>query len=191
MPDSAFDACLKFVLQFEGGFVNDPRDPGGATNLGVTIGTLSRFLGRPATVAEVKKLSPRSVAPIYKKMFWDEVQAGAIPAGVDLAVFDFAVHSGPVRAAIALQRVCGVADDGNPGPITLAAVKRGDPSLIVQRLCAERLAFLSRLSVFKSFGRGLRNRVSKCESAALLMVSNDIGRAVADAEEITEALAAA
>src|SRR5436190_782558 len=52
-----FEACIGFTLQFEGGFVNDPDDPGGAINLGVTVGTLSEVLGRPATVAEVKALT--------------------------------------------------------------------------------------------------------------------------------------
>ena len=67
-----FEACLGFTLQFEGGFVNDPDDPGGATNLGVTIGTLSGAFGRPATLAEVKALTPKTVEPIYLQGFWTQ-----------------------------------------------------------------------------------------------------------------------
>src|SRR5262245_15160238 len=74
MAAGNFEACLKFVLQFEGGFVNNPADPGGPTNLGVTQTTLSAFLGRHATVDEVKALTPEKVAPIYRFRFWDHVQ---------------------------------------------------------------------------------------------------------------------
>jgi lysozyme family protein len=175
-----FGACLKFTLQFEGGFVNDPDDPGGATNLGVTIGTLTDVLGRQATTADVKALTPRTVEPIYLKHYWNPVHGDDLPFGVDLAVFDFGVHSGPVRAVMALQRVLGVADDGKIGPITIAAASRVDPAKIVQILCAERLAFLSRLSIFAKFGKGLRNRVSLAERAALGMVAKHIGEIVPD-----------
>src|SRR5687767_1827204 len=97
MAADNFDASLKFVLQFEGGFVDHPKDPGGATNLGVTIHTLSAVLGRPATKAEVKALTPKTVAPIYRQRYWDKVRGDDLPLGVDLAVFDFGVHSGPKR----------------------------------------------------------------------------------------------
>lgn len=184
MATGNFDQSLKFVLQFEGGFVNDPRDPGGATNLGVTIGTLSNFIGKKATIADVKRLTPETVAPIYRQKFWDAVDGDDLPIGLDLAVFDFGVHSGPSRGIVSLQRVLGVADDGRMGPLTLAAAKRADTTLTVQRLSAERLAFLSRLSVFKSFGPGLRSRVAKCEHACLLMISTDVGHT---AKHIAEA----
>jgi lysozyme family protein len=170
MAKDNFDSCLKFVLKFEGGFVNDPRDPGGPTNLGVTQRTLSGFLGRPASIDDVKKLTPKTVAPIYRQNYWNKVSGDDLPAGVDLAVFDFGVHSGPRRGVIGLQRALGLADDGQSGPITVAAAGKADPTVTVQQVCAERLAFLSRLTVFKAFGKGLRSRVEKCEKAALGMI---------------------
>lgn len=170
MAAKNFDASLKFVLQFEGGFVNHPDDPGGATNLGVTIGTLSLVLGRPATVAEVKALTPKTVAPIYRQRFWDAVSGDDLPLGVDLAVFDFAVHSGPKRAAIALQRVLKVGDDGDIGSITIEAASKADPSQVIKTLCADRLKFLKGLTVFTKFGPGLKSRVDKALAAALSMV---------------------
>jgi lysozyme family protein len=171
MAAGNFDKCLQFVLQFEGGFVNDPADPGGATNLGITIGTLSGVLGRPATVAEIKALTPATVAPVYRQRYWNKVAGDQLPGGVDMAVFDFAVHSGPGRAARALQSVVGVAVDGDIGDITLKAVAKVDPALLVTELCADRLAFLKGLKVFKSFGPGLANRVNKCKAAALSLVT--------------------
>jgi lysozyme family protein len=169
MAKGNFDKCLKFTLKFEGGFVNNPKDPGGATNLGVTQGTLSAFLGRHATLDEVKALTPDKVAPIYKLRFWDRVNGDDLPDGVDLAVFDFGVHSGPSRGVIGLQRVLNVADDGKLGTLTLKAVAKADPRDTINVLCDERLAFLQKLKVFKSFGKGLTDRVKKCRAAALSM----------------------
>jgi lysozyme family protein len=175
MAADNFDACLKFVLQFEGGFVNHPDDPGGPTNLGITIGTLSLVLGRPATIAEVKKLTPATVAPIYRLRFWNRAGGDELPEGVDLAVFDFGVHSGTGRAAMALQRVLGVADDGKIGDVTIKAAAKADPAAMIATLCADRLAFLKRLKVFKKMGKGLKSRVEKCEKAANSMVSAGAG----------------
>lgn len=169
MAANNFDKSLKFVLQFEGGFVNNPKDPGGATNLGVTIHTLSAVLGHQATVAEVKALTATTVAPIYRQRYWNVVRGDDLPLGVDLAVFDFGVHSGPKRGAEFLQRVVGVADDGAIGEITLKAVRQVDPKAVIKALCADRLKFLQGLTVFKSFGPGLTNRVNKAEAAALKM----------------------
>jgi lysozyme family protein len=110
--DKAFDE----VIKYEGGYVNNPRDPGGPTNLGITQATLSRWLGRAATVAEVKALTREKVKPIYKRYFWDVIKGDALPGGVDFATYDFAVNSGPSRAARYLQSVVGVKQDGKIGP---------------------------------------------------------------------------
>lgn len=170
MAVNNFKPSLKFILQFEGGFVNHPHDPGGATNLGVTIGTLSLVLGRPATIDEVKALTPRTVAPIYRKRYWDAVRGDDLPLGVDLAVFDFGIHSGPARSAMAVQRVLGVADDGQIGPITIAAAQKADSEDVIEELCDDRLRFLRGLTIFETFGKGLKNRVSKARKAALSML---------------------
>jgi len=175
MAADNFDACLRFTLKFEGGFVNNPKDPGGPTNLGVTQATLSASLGRPASIADVKALTPKTVAPIYRKKFWDAVMGDSLPIGVDLAVFDWGVHSGPTRGAIGLQRAIGVADDGRIGPVTIAATKKfvsqaNGARLLVQRICAARLSFLTHLTIFRTFGPGLKSRVDKCEKAALSMI---------------------
>ena len=171
MAKQNFDKSLEFTLQFEGGFVNNPKDPGGPTNLGVTQKTLSGVLGRKATVDDVKALTPKKVAPVYRKLYWDKVRGDELPFGVDLAVFDFGVHSGPKRSAEFLQRVVGVADDGDIGDITLKAVRKVDPKTLVEVLCAERLKFLKGLKVFKDFGPGLTNRVTKAKAACLSMVT--------------------
>ena len=171
MAANNFDKCLAFTLQFEGGFVNNPDDPGGPTNFGVTQATLSVFLGRQASIDEVRALTPAKVAPIYKLKFWDHVNGDDVPVGVDLAVFDFGVHSGPSRGVIGLQRALGLADDGKVGPITLGAAAKADPKELINGICDERLAFLKQLKVFQKFKAGLTNRVANCRDAALGMLT--------------------
>lgn len=170
MTASTFERALKLVLKSEGGWVDNPADPGGATNLGVTIGTLSSVYGRPATKAEVKALTPATVAPIYRKLYWGVVHGDDLPSGVDYAAFDFAVNSGPKRAAMALQRVVGVADDGRIGDVTLAAVRTISASAVIDGLMTDRLAFLRKLSTWKTFGKGWSRRCEEVHQDALAMV---------------------
>jgi lysozyme family protein len=174
MTASTFDAALARVLAHEGGYSDDPRDPGGATNLGVTLGTLSGWLGRPATKAEVRALTPAAVAPIYRRAYWDRIRGDDLPAGIDYAAFDFAVNSGVTRAVMALQRALDVADDGRPGPLTLAAASREPAAGVVARLSAERLAFLRRLSTWPVFGRGWQRRVEEVRAAALALAASPV-----------------
>lgn len=171
MAAENFAKALAHVLKHEGGYVDHPRDPGGATNLGVTIGTLSQVLGRPATKAEVKALTRKTVAPIYRQLYWDKIRGDDLPSGVDFAVFDFAVNSGPHRAAIALQRVVGVADDGKIGPITLAAARKLSADVVVSRVCAARLAFLTQLSTWPVFGKGWETRVAVVKRQSRAMIA--------------------
>lgn len=171
MSATTFERALALVLTHEGGWSDDPADPGGATNLGVTIGTLSLWLGRPATRAEVRALTPATVAPLYRRRFWDAIQGDALPAGLDVALFDFAVNSGPKRAVIGLQRVLGIADDGRLGPVTLAALQGRDRTALIGALCDGRLVFLRALSTWPRFGRGWGRRVEEVRKAALAMAA--------------------
>lgn len=162
-----FEACLDHVLQHEGGYVDHPRDPGGATNMGITIGTLSDWLGRPATRAEVRDLSRETAAAIYRARYWQAVQGDSLPVGLDLVLFDYAVNSGPGRAVRTLQAVLGVPMDGAIGPVTLSALAGRDREQLIREVCARRRAFLRSLSTYDAFGRGWERRVAAVEAAAL------------------------
>jgi len=173
-----FRHALTQVLKHEGGFVNDPRDRGGATNLGVTIGTLSGWLGRPATVAEVRALTARTVEPIYRKNYWDALEGDSLPTGLDLHVFDFGVNAGVSRAAKMLQRLVGVAQDGDIGPQTLAAIEafskgKGTPSVIIQLFGAEREAYYRSRKQYPIFGRGWVRRTKEVTAEALSMLQSE------------------
>jgi len=166
----SFDDCLPVILASEGGFVNDPHDPGGPTNLGITQGTLSTWLGRPATVADVQALTPQTVAPIYQKDYWDAAHCGDCPAGVDLMVFDTAVNQGGGLAIRTLQAAVGVAVDGVYGPATAAAVEAADPATTVGAIAAARDAYYRSLPDFPRYGNGWLARVARTQAAALAMV---------------------
>ena len=92
---SNFEKALAHILESEGGFVNHPKDPGGMTNLGCTKAVWEEFVGHPVSEADMRALTPASVAPLYKRKYWDKVAGDDLPAGLDYAVFDAAIISGP------------------------------------------------------------------------------------------------
>jgi lysozyme family protein len=176
MATTSFEPSLANVLLHEGGFVDHPADPGGATKYGITRATLARSRGRPVSVEDVRRLTPAEAGDIYRRLYWDLVRADGLPAGIDLAVFDFAVNSGPSRAVRMLQEILGIAPDGLVGPATLAAAGKADPSETIRRLTRARLAFLSRLASWPIFGRGWRRRVLSVEQEALRLARSSSPR---------------
>lgn len=170
-----FESAFSLTLKYEGGYVDHPKDPGGATNLGVTIGVLSSHLGRQATKDEVRALTPAKVKPIYKRRYWDKVQADRLPAGLDLVVYDFAVNSGPARAAKYLQKMIGVRQDGVIGDDTIAAIAASgmSPRAMVAKYCDMRVSFLRSLRTFGTFGRGWLRRVEHVRSTGLAWADGD------------------
>ena len=169
--DATFDRALSAVLKHEGGYVNHPKDPGGATNRGITLANFRRYVKPCGTVADLKKLTTAQAAVVYRRHYWDAVLGSQLPAGVDYAVFDFAVNSGPKRAAQFLQRIVGAAADGVIGPKTLAAVSAMPPEDIVTALCDARLAWLKRLKTWPTFGKGWAARVAGVRKLALGMAA--------------------
>lgn len=173
--ETPFDRALDHVLGFEGGYVDDRRDPGGATNLGITRKTLAKWRRISPwwklPKSEVKALGQSEATQIYRAAYWEAARADAMPAGFSLALFDFAVNSGVGRAVKALQAIVGVKTDGAAGPITLGALKafvvghgvRG----LIEALCDRRLGFLKRLAIFAVFGRGWSRRVAATKALAL------------------------
>ena len=169
-----FPEALRLVLKHEGGYVNHPADPGGATNLGITIGTAKRYGvdmdgDGDTDIVDMKKLTVPAASKIYKGEYWDRVAGDLLPSGLDYAVFDFGVNSGTSRAAKYLQAVLGVTQDGQIGAKTLAALEGKNPYTIIGQLCDNRLAFLKNLGTWKTFGKGWGNRVAGVKSAALAM----------------------
>jgi lysozyme family protein len=167
MAADNYSACLAFTLKYEGGYVDHSSDPGGATNHGVTIATLSKWRSRAVTKAEVRALTREEAGQIYRRFYWEPCGAPRLPPGVDAVVFDWAVHSGPSRAVRALQKVLALSIDGAPGPALSRAVQKVDPVHTIHALCRERRMFLARLKGFAVFGRGWSRRVDALEKMAL------------------------
>lgn len=132
-----FEKALELTLKYEGGYTNDPYDPGGPTNYGITIATLSHELGRKATVKDVKNISMNVVKDIYKKKYWNLVDGDSLPAGVDLLAFDIAVNSGPGRVLPWLE-----------------VSKNMSPLDRIKFLDRKRRSFYKSLRTFWRFGRG-------------------------------------
>jgi len=167
-----FQRALSLVLKHEGGFVDHPADPGGATNKGVTISTYRAYINPKGTVADLKKITDDQVATVYKAQYWDAIKGDDLPSGLDYAVFDYAVNSGPSRSAKHLQAVIGVSQDGKIGNQTLAKAKTLKTSDTINALCDKRLTFLKGLPTWGTFGKGWSTRVSDVRSEALKMVGS-------------------
>lgn len=165
-----FDKALSHVLEHEGGWSNHPLDKGGATNRGVTQAVYDAYRKTRGKAGQsVKFITDEEVNAIYKFQYWDRVQGDLLPAGLDYAVFDFAVNSGVGRASKYLQAVLGVAQDGQIGARTLAAIT--NPSNAINALCDRRMSFLRNLRTFLTFGKGWTRRVTDVRKHALEMAS--------------------
>ncbi|WEX11213.1 glycoside hydrolase family 108 protein [Chelativorans sp. AA-79] len=170
--DVDFNQVIPYVLEEEGGYVNDPHDPGGATNMGITLATLSAWEGRSATPQDVEKLTKKKAIKIYRTEFWSRIDGDSLPGGVDYATFDFAVNSGPVRAARMLQSVVNVHEDGIVGAHTLAALTAQPPKDVVNDLCDARKTWLQGLSTASTFGKGWLARVERVRKRALVLADD-------------------
>lgn len=167
MAAENYDRCLKRVLRWEGGYVNHPRDPGGATMRGVTQLVYNAYRRRKGLpIRPVKEIEEAELQAIYRKQYWDLIQGDELEKGVDLVVFDFAVNSGPDRATKFLQKIVGVREDGAMGQVTLDAVWRMDEDRVIAQLSADRLAFVKRLNTWPEFGGGWKNRIEDIRRAA-------------------------
>lgn len=167
---SNFDKALAAVLHHEGGFVHILSDPGGMTNLGCTKTTWEEWVGHPVDEKTMRALTPADVAPLYKRKYWEKIKGDELPNGIDYAVFDAAINSGPGRAVKWLQGCVGADMDGALGPKTLALVTAANQKELVEDYAKRRLSFLTDLPTWSTFGKGWNRRVSEVEKTALSML---------------------
>ena len=147
-----FDECFESVIGHEGGYVNNPKDPGGETKYGISK--------RAYPSLDIKNLTLAEAKAIYRRDYWERARCDELPRGVAFDVFDGAVNSGIGQSIRWLQRSVGVADDGKVGALTLAAVKSIDPKAIQARYNGQRLDFMTRLSTWDAFSRGWARRIA-------------------------------
>lgn len=168
MARSNFDLVMLEIFAHEGGYVDHPRDPGGATNMGITHKTLAAYRGKPVTKADVRNLTKAEAREIYRLNYWNKIKGDALPYGYDLVAMDGGVNSGPSRGVKWMQRGAGAAADGRVGPQTLEACRSAGPKGI-ERACEARMGFLQGLRTWDAFGRGWSRRVASVEAVALRM----------------------
>ncbi len=166
MAQRNWQACLTAILNEEGGFADNPGDPGGATNMGITRKTLSAWRGEPVSREDVMMLEKNEAARIYREKFWMAIEGDDLPDGLDLVMFDDGVLSGPRTAIRDLQQALGVRVDGLMGPVTRAALLAQPVTEIISLLQAARLVRLKTLPHFVLFGRGWSRRLQRIERQA-------------------------
>lgn len=167
-----FYLTIPFTHQAEGGFVNDPADAGGATNMGVTLRTYTEYCRRKGypkpTVDRLKRLTEDTWRDIMRTMYWDVIGGDLIQSqSVALALYDWAVHSGPSTAIKQVQRILGVKADGIVGPVTMASLNSVSPLPLFGQIQTARKKFLGSLVVSRpanqKFLAGWLRRVSSIQ----------------------------
>lgn len=170
-----FQTTTNWLLVHEGGYVNHPKDPGGATNRGVIQRTYDGYRVRKGLPKQsVKMITNQEVWDIYKSQYWDPISGDLLPAGLDYALYDFSVNSGSSRAVRFLQELLHVKVDGALGNATLAAIQgHNNIESLIEELCTKRWEWMKTLTTFKTFGVGWTRRVMGEVIGA--QPSNDIG----------------
>lgn len=188
-----FAACLRFTLREEGGFSDNPADPGGATQKGVTLETYTAWRhakDEPApTVDDLRAISDDELDAIYSVEFFNPLRCHDLPRGLDLMLFDSAVNIGPKRAAIQLQRALGFNAhdvDGWVGPKTITSATRADALTLLSTLAALQQEAYFASPNYPTFGRSWLARVNR-----RLLVAWDMSRAATQPIALPAPVAAA
>jgi lysozyme family protein len=166
-----FEEALKAILKHEGGFVNHKLDPGGMTNLGVTKRVWETWVGKTVSEADMRALTPATVAPMYRKQYWDAVKGDELPSGLDYLMFDFAINAGVSRAIRTMQKAIGTTPDGAIGPKTMQALRDADPDALIAKFSDEKETFYRSLPTFATFGKGWLRRVAEVKSHAVTLLA--------------------
>lgn len=158
-----FDQMFDRLIGNEGGYSNDPKDPGGETNHGVTWPTLRAAIAAKIVPASttIKTLKREQSKAIYFELFWKRCNADKMIDGVAFQVFDFAVNSSIETAVRKLQVALGVADDGQWGPVSQKACDSASESDVIFRYLAERLDFMRKLKNWPDHGKGWAGRIAQ------------------------------
>ena len=185
---------IKWIGLSEGGYVNHPKDPGGATNMGITQRVYDAWRRnngqQPRSVREITR---NEADTIVVEQYLAPIWFDKLPSGLDYALADFAVNSGVSRAVKFLQRILArrghdIEVDGVMGAVTMATItKENDPAGLSIDLCNDRMAFLRRLRTWKTFGKGWTRRVMGEEDGVQDRDTGVIDRAVklANSEPVT------
>jgi lysozyme family protein len=147
-----FDDAFTHLIGEEGGYVNNPKDPGGETKFGISK--------RQYPDVDIKNLTLDGAKAIYRRDYWDVIKGDEMPYAIAFETFDAAVNHGTDRATLLLQEALGVSQDGEIGTVTLATAQAIDPNHFRMRFSGARLFFYTLLPTWPAFGKGWVRRVA-------------------------------
>lgn len=172
-----FEQFITEVLEVEGGFVNDPDDRGGATNMGVTFRVYEEYYREKYDLnsgpEDFIEMTLKEATDIYRYFYWDRVSADELPSGLDLLVADMAVNSGVSRASKCLQKAVNAKQDGFIGPKTLAKTKAMGANVLIHKVFLLRREFYFTIASINNnikFYKGWINRLNKIYDATHTLV---------------------
>ena len=157
-----FKTALEYILDFEGGLVDHPKDPGGITKFGISLRAYPN-LGREG----IRNLTKDKAAKIYETDYWDAMRCDELPTGIRLMAFDCAVNQGVGYARRCLQAAASVPVDGVVGPLTMEAVLQRDPEVLANRMANNRYLRYRRNKNWNVFGDGWMARLLHVSIATL------------------------
>ena len=168
MTAATYDAAMVRVFADEGGYTNDPVDPGGATNFGITIFDYRKYIKPNGTPNDVRNMSKVDAAKIYRLHYANPMRYDELPAGFDYSVLDAAINSGVGRAPVWAGKALGISAKSINDVVVPANAAKDKVSLI-QKYWAVRLGFLHSLRTWSHFGTGWGRRCAQGEAAAVRM----------------------
>jgi len=155
----AFTVSVTFVLSREGGYENDPRDPGGETNYGIDK--------RSHPNVDIKGLTRSKAIDIYKSAYWVGTRADQLPVPVAIIYFDACVNQGATSAAQMLQEALGIKADGVIGPATISATNKARSKDLAIEYAARRALRYAGTKNFTVYGLGWMRRLMSCLDLSL------------------------
>ena len=171
--DNNFQKSFELVMKSEGGYVNNPKDPGGETMMGVTKNAWSTWLKRPIEDGEMAKLQYSDVKPFYEALYWNKAYCPQLPTGLDYMAFDAAVNMGVGQSIRLLQKSLGCVSDGIIGQNTMTAIHNADTNNLIDKYSAQKEQFYRSLALFNTFGKGWLARVEQVKQNAKEMLNGN------------------
>lgn len=173
MSAGNFPACLATLKTEEGGYVNNPHDPGGATNFGVTQAVYDAWRrSQGFAFQSVRYITQTEVSAIYRLQYWNPIRGDDLYAGLDMMMLNIAAMDGPVKAVKILQEALEVPMDGMFGLHTMGALSAiTDRAGFIGTVCGDEMGFLRTLRTWVYFGVGWNNRYVALKPQALAMLA--------------------
>lgn len=155
MTAAIWDSCFRLLMENEGGFVDDEHDSGGQTKYGISKKAYPEL--------DIPSLTLQQAKDIYYRDYWARCKCDYLPDALSVAVFDYAVNSGNIRAIKDLQLALGVSVDGIIGNQTIGAANRVPLRPVIQEIHDRRMKFLMSLRGWKYYGNGWGARVKRVQ----------------------------